>query len=86
MVLELVTSGGGVGNRTVIDLEEALEAGAGKILYFDLWDGDTGTQIGKHFNICAFYYVEVSFKNLILIKKCRGKYFKNNATIGAMKR
>lgn len=43
MILELVTSGGGVGNGTIIDLEEALEAGARKILYFDLWDGDTGT-------------------------------------------
>lgn len=32
-----------MGNGTIIDLEEALEAGARKILYFDLWDGDTRT-------------------------------------------
>lgn len=42
---------------TVIDLGGAPEVTAGKVLNFDLWDDNTGIQIGKFFNICAFYHM-----------------------------
>ena len=33
-----------------------MEVGYGKLLNFDLWDGNRDIQIGKIFNMWAFYH------------------------------